>query len=40
MDYFKRAKDIDPHVPAWENIRFSSPFAARDVSRGGMSATQ
>ena len=40
MDYFKRAKDIDPHVLAWENIRFSSPFAARDVSRGGMSATQ
>ena len=25
---------------AWENIRFSSPFATGDVSRGGTSATQ
>ena len=40
MDYFKRAKDIDPHVLAWENICFSSPFAAGDVSREGTSATQ
>ena len=40
MDYFKRANDIDPYVLAWENIRFSSLFAAGDVSRGGTSATQ
>ena len=25
---------------AWQNICFSSPFAAGDVSRGGTSATQ
>ena len=40
MDYFKRAKDIDPNILAWEDIHFSSLFAAGDVSRGGTSATQ
>ena len=40
MDYFKRAKDIDPHILAWEDIHFSLLFAAGDVSRGGASATQ
>ena len=40
MDYFKRAKDIDPHILAWEDIHFSSLFAAGDVSRRGTSATQ
>ena len=30
----------DKSIVACENIRFSSLFAAGDVSRGGMSATQ
>ena len=34
-----RAHDA-PYCLACENIRFSSLFAARDVSRGGTSATQ
>ena len=31
---------ISPDMLACKNIRFSSLFAARDVSRGGTSATQ
>ena len=31
---------MTPWLLAWENIRFSSLFAAGDVSRGGTSATQ